>query len=326
MKKNWNRIWFALFFLIIMNGLESHMIHRQTVEPAWIEDNVAPFNELMISWNAARPSRGTYHFYVSVKTGSWSSWLLYASWGHDGQSSFLNTTPEAPVRVYQDALEIMEANMATGFQIRVVCEGDARLDQIYGLHVYTNSDQKKESDSSSDPAPTYLPVKGFSQMTLNHVRRRDLCSPTSTSAVVRYLSKNGEIDPVLFAQNVWDRGFDIFGNWVFNVAQAAAELGPTWSAWVERLSGFDMICQRLQQGTPVIVSVRGPLPGSALPYAKGHLIAVIGYNRDQQKVICMDPGFPTDDQTHVSYDLSDFVEAWNRRGRVAYVFAKNSLN
>lgn len=78
----------------------------------------------------------------------------------------------------------------------------------------------------------------------------------------------------------------------------------------------------MKQGTPVIVSVRGPLTGSARPYAKGHLLVVIGYDSLNQKVICMDPAFPKDSETHVSYGLSDFVQAWNRRGNVAYVFTK----
>ncbi len=200
------------------------------------------------------------------------------------------------------------------------------LDDIRAFHVYTNCDKIQEPRQSvSCSLPVCLQVNGLSQMVLNHVRNRDLCSPTSTTAVVRYLLQNDGIDPLLFAQNTWDRGFDIFGNWVFNVAEAAAQLGPKWNCWVERLNGFDDIYQHLQAGTPVVVSVRGPLPGSAQPYASGHLIAVIGYDPQQQKVICMDPAFPSHDQTHVFYDLSDFIQAWNRRGRVAYVFTLQKL-
>ena len=100
-------------------------------------------------------------------------------------------------------------------------------------------------------------------------------------------------------------------------------LGSEWNCWVERLSGFDDIYKRLQQGTPVIVSVRGPLPGGALPYAKGHLMTVIGYDTENKKVNCIDSAFPTDGETNVFYELSDFVQAWSRRGKVAYVFSKN---
>jgi hypothetical protein len=299
-------------------NLEARMDHCNQAE------EIPPFNELMFSWNAKRPSDGKYLFYVRVKLDEWSPWLLYASWGSDGQIGYLNTTTDAPVRVYQDAVEVLEEKKATGFQIKVVPEGTASVGDVYSLHVYTNSDQLQEPQQMhGDASAICLPLKGLSQITLDHARHMDLCSPTSTAAVVRYLTEGKAVDPLQFAQSAWDGGFDIYGNWVFNVAQASAELGPTWSCWVERLHGFGNIYTRLQQGTPVVVSVRGPLTGSALPYAKGHLLVVIGYDPLQQKVICMDPAFSSDDQTQVSYDFSEFIQAWCRRGRVAYIFKHN---
>jgi hypothetical protein len=314
-------------FLIILSfvSLEAHMTHRKgSISQEWKEENLSPFDELMISWNTPRPKEGKFLFYVSVKTDQWSPWLLYASWGSDGQSSFSSTTEEAPVKVYQDALEMMGGRKATAFQIKILTEGDANLRNIHGLHVYTNTDKSKESQKTVSLTPIYLKVPGLSQMTLNHVRHTDLCSPTSTTAVIRYLSNDYTIDPLFFAQQAWDSGFDIFGNWVFNVAQASTHLGDAWNCWVERLHEFNDIHNYMKQGTPVIVSVRGPLPGSAQPYAKGHLLAVIGYDSSNQKVICMDPAFPTDNETQIAYNLEDFVRAWSQRGNVAYVFTKNN--
>jgi hypothetical protein len=314
---------FCLFFLLMnVFRLEAHMMHRSAYTREWTQENLPPFDELIVSWNAARPAKGNYHIYVSAKVDQWSEWLPYATWGQDGQSSFSQPSSDGTMRVYQDVLGILGGKKATGFRIKIEMEGRICPCQFYGTHVYTNSDaalEIKQGVSFGDPV--YVPVAGLSQMMLNHPRCRDLCSPTSTIAVVRYLTKNGSIDPVRFALDSWDRGFDIFGNWVLNVAEASATLGSSWQAWVERLSGFDAIYRMLAQKTPVVVSVRGPLSGSALPYEKGHLMAVIGYDPVQQKVICMDPAFPIDQQTQVQYDLSDFVQAWNRRGRIAYVFS-----
>ena len=313
----------AFLVFLNMSVLEALMIHQTAIEQEFRQENLPPFNELMISWNADRPEKGKYLFYVSVKTNDWSPWLLYASWGSDGQTSYASNEKDAPARVYQDAVEVLAGNKATGFQIKIVSEDSAVLNRIHGLHIYMNSDKTQEAKQTiAYSSPVFLNVKGVSQMTLDHVRHTDLCSPTSTTAVVRYLSNNSEIDPINFAKRSWDSGFDIFGNWVFNVAQAAVELGPTWNCWVERLSGFDDIYQRLHRGTPVIVSVRGPLTGSAQAYRTGHLMAVIGFDSEQQKVITMDPAFPADAQTITFYDLSDFIQAWNRRGRVAYVYEK----
>ncbi len=317
------KVTFFAAMLFSLQMLQGNIVHQENIKAEWKEEQVPAFDELMLSWNGARPVDGNYSFYISVKTEAWSPWLLYATWGSDKQASFLNTTDVEPVRVYQDALEVLEGKKATGFQIKIVPEGSASLDALYGLHVYTNSDKKQEAEQvSASLLPVNLTVIGLSQMTLKHERHKDLCSPTSTAAVVKYLSKNEAISAVNFAQKAWDSGFDIFGNWVFNVAQAAAELGPTWSCWVERLSGFEAIYQQLMRGTPVVVSVRGPLSGSACPYPSGHLIAVTGFDPIEQKVRCMDPAFPSDDQTNVVYDLADFVQAWNRRGRVAYLFNK----
>lgn len=318
---------YCLFLVIsIFSNLNASMVHRQSpIMHEWKEENLNPFDELMISWNAIRPSEGKFYFYVSVKTDTWSPWLLYASWGSEGQSSFLSTTKEAPVKVYQDALEIIDGKKATGFQIKIHTEGNANLSGVHGLHVYINGDKSQELQET-DPSLTslYLNVPGLSQMALNHARHADLCSPTSTTAVTQYLANDCTIDPIFFAQQSWDSGFDIFGNWVFNIAQASTHLGNGWSCWVERLNGFNDIYSHLKQGAPVIVSVRGPLPGSALPYAKGHLLVVTGYDSLNQKVICMDPAFPTNNETYVSYPLSDFVQAWSRRGNVAYIFTKNN--
>lgn len=316
-------------FLAMVNffHVEAYVMHlKAPILKEWQEENLSPFDELMISWNASRPIEGKFLFYVSVKIDEWSPWLQYASWGNDGQSSFKSTTDKAPVKVYQDALEILNGKKATAFRIKVVTDGASTLNSIHGLHVYMNSDKAKESQwVDPDLTSIFLKVPGLSQMALKHVRHADLCSPTSTTAVTRYLLNDYTIDPLDFAQQSWDAGFDIFGNWVFNVAQASTHLGDAWNCWVERLNGFNDIYTSLKQGAPVIVSVRGPLSGSALPYAQGHLLAVVGYDALHQNVICMDPAFQTDNETHVSYSLSEFIQAWNRRGNVAYIFQKTNI-
>lgn len=316
----------ALVFFIILSAahLEANMLHHQApFMQEWKEENLNPFDELILSWNAERPNKGKFLFYVRVKTKEWSPWLLYALWGHEGQSSFSSADEDTAVKVYQDTLEMMKGK-ATAFQIKVVPQEGAHLSSIYGLHVYINSGKGSQKTAPSLTSIT-LKVPGLSQMALDHVRHADLCSPTSTTAVTRYLANDDTIDPLFFAEHVWDSGFDIFGNWVFNVAQASTYLGNRWSCWVERLQGFNDIHCYINQGTPVIVSVRGPLPGSAQAYAKGHLLVVMGYDSINQRVICMDPAFPQDHETHVSYALSDFMEAWSRRGNVAYIFTNPSF-
>lgn len=295
------------------------MFHHPVIQDEWREETVAPFDELMLTWNGSRPPTGHYSIYVSLKTDKWSPYLLYASWGKDLQSSFLSALEGCPFRVYQDVVELKNGGKATGFQVKIVPENGAELHHLRSLHVFINGGDSSEKNVDLDSI--YLNVNGLSQITLPHPRAKDLCSPTSTTAAVRYLLNQDSLDPVLFAERSRDQGFDIFGNWVLNVAESSSVLGPAWDCWVGRLTGFGDIYERLCQKIPVVVSVRGPLVGSALPYAKGHLLVVIGYDALHEKVLCMDPAFSSDEKTHVSYPLRDFVEAWERRGRIAYCWS-----
>ncbi|MBX7067228.1 MAG: C39 family peptidase [Parachlamydiales bacterium] len=284
------------------------MFHSNEAEE-FKQENLSPFDEMMISWNGQRPKTGVVNIYARVFLNEWTPWLKYGAWESHSQSS---TQEQAgSVKVYQDAFEVLEGKKATGFHIKA--------DEPMRLHVYTNGES--EQGSASPLGPVFLQVDGLSQIALAHPRNRDLCSPTSTAAVVRYLTRK-TVDPIQFATSVRDHGFDIFGNWVLNVAESSIHLGPAWNAWVERLYGIGDIYQRLLLGTPVVVSVRGPLPGSAQPYAKGHLLVVTGLDPVEKEVHCMDPAFESDAKTHVRYKLDDFLAAWERRGKVAYVFEK----
>lgn len=313
---------FSFLFLITTSAqakMYHHSINTQQFIYEWQEENNEPFDELILSFNGLRPIKGEYQFYISLKGDNWSQELLYATWSSHGQETYDKRAGNAPVQVYQDGINVLEGKKATGFKIKVVST-ESNLENLFHLHAYTNSDFTKEEKVSSLMGSLSLEVKGLSQMTLNHVKYQNLCSPTSTTAALRFLTKNDSIDPCQFAQNVLDQGFDIYGNWIFATAEAFTYLGSTWNAWVERLKGFEDIVEQLNKHIPVVISMKGPLKGSALPYLKGHLIAIIGYDEKNDKVLCMDPAFNTTEETKTSYDLKDFMEAWNRRGRVAYIF------
>lgn len=135
--------------LLFFAAVEAQMMHLESPKGIWHEENLAPFDELMLTWNAKRPEKGKFHFYISVKTEEeWSPWLLYATWGSSGQSSYQTT---GPIKVYQDALEIAEGSKGTAFQIKVIGEEGASLNDIQRLHVYTNGDKASEWQKGSYP-------------------------------------------------------------------------------------------------------------------------------------------------------------------------------
>ena len=121
------------------------MWHKREVQEEWREEGLAPFDELILSWNATRPTHGEFCFYVSCKTSSWSPWLLYARWGSGTQASFQQQTER--VKVYQDVLEVLNGEKATGFQVKIVPHGAAALEQVRSLHVYTDSEHSPGNKS-----------------------------------------------------------------------------------------------------------------------------------------------------------------------------------
>jgi hypothetical protein len=291
--------------------------------PAYVWEEVdVCFDEMLISWNASRPGRGDFLIFLSVKIDCWSCWHLYSSWGASGQCG--GSAEAEDIRIVKDTIEILHGKSADGFRIRIEAVNGASIQQFRSLHVHTGGGKvagcKKDPASFSSPHSIDLPVPLISQIALVHPRSRSFCSPVSTASVISYLLEK-KIEPVEFALNVQDRAFDIFGNWVLNIAHAASILGSEWHCWVQKLQGFENIYEQLTAQIPVIASVRGPLKGSAFPYAEGHLVAVKGFDCKKRRVLCMDPAFPTDAETDIGYDFEDFMNAWRRRGCVAYVFS-----
>jgi len=300
--------------------LHHYFLRGEQLEAIWEETAVEPFDELILSWDASRPEQGDYLIEVSALINGWTPWLNYAFWGAHDQYTF-NEKNET-TQTFQDAFEILNGQLAAGFRVRISAKDGASLKKVRALHVCLTNRKKHEVDqhlSKDEDIIVDLEVSGTSQICLPDDRRTRLCSPTSTTAVINYHKEATRLSPLDFANRVVDTAFDIYGNWILNTAQAAHELGSPWNCFVVRFTSFNQVIDQLLAGYPVIVSLRGPLTGSALSYQAGHLLVVKGYKSATKEVFCMDPAFPSNAQTLVSYALSDFVQAWARRGGIAYV-------
>lgn len=319
-----------LFMTLTFNVNASQLLHRDVGADermkdslVWEQLNLTPFNELIVSWDAQRPKQGHYLISVSLLASEWSSWLDYAFWSAADQHTFKQESGDGLFKVYQDAAEVLKGEKATAFKIRLQALEEADLRDFRTLHVCATDMQTHAlSHEITKAKPISLEVSGFSQMALPDERSKRLCSPTSTTAVVNYLNPALHLEPLMFADGVYDTAFYIYGNWILNTAQAAHVLGAPWHCYVARLTSFDAVLDNLERGNPVVVSIRGPLQGSALPYESGHLVVIHGFDAVNKRVLCMDPAFPEDKLTLVSYALDDFIDAWSRRKGVAYLFYK----
>jgi hypothetical protein len=190
------------------------------------------------------------------------------------------------------------------------------------------------------PTKVIANVPQQSQLRLDHPRYKDLCSPTSTSMIVRYFAqKNGPQprslahDAVKFADKVHDNGLNIYGNYPLSVAQAYDSvaqandtLAQSYNASegnvffrAERLHGPKHLHSYLMKDIPVAVSVRGQIPGAAHPYRNGHFIVIVGWDNVRKRFLCIDPAFRVTKKLLTSYSAKDFLAAWRRSQHLAYI-------
>lgn len=263
----------------------------------WHKESTTPFKELILSWNGIRPKNGAWTFWVSIQEGPW---LKYAEWGAEGQKSF-----------NQDI--VIAERLCTEFRVKV--EGE-ELEGLRSLHPCLFNPEEFSVVMPEELPPVLLDVPGRSQITLNHPRCKDLCSPTSVATALNYLLGSKKIDPVAFAKCVYDEKFDIYGNWILNTAECYNQ--TQIPCHVARLASFKNLHAELMAGRPVVASVKGIIPGAPKPYHHGHLMCITGYEKG--RVYCIDSAFDSDEKTRTSYHLNDFLAAWGLRRNLAYIF------
>ncbi|MCL4229932.1 C39 family peptidase [Candidatus Dependentiae bacterium] len=285
---------------------------------------IAPFSQLVFSWNAVRPSHGHFSFLVQVrnnKTGVWGSWHKMFDWGASIQRSYYSASDGCAHYVHV-RLEVDKTQLADAFRIKIEAHDGAHLSSVRCCTVNVSDlthFATEVNNSFSHLSSVYVAhVPRLSQMVLNHVRASELCSPTSSSMVASYISDRG-IDPVEFAQRSFDSGLNTYGSWPFNMA-CAYEYGNDYAHFfTTRCSSFSALHHYLERSIPVAVSVRGTLEGAPKSYPKGHLLVVVGYDAQSNEVICHDPACASHDATQMRYQLQDFLKAWERSRRLAYV-------
>lgn len=291
-------------------------IEKQKEELLWEEQTTAPFNQFIVSWNGERPLKGAYEIQVKLYQNQWSPWIDYAYWGSCSQYSFKDEVVGHFICRSQDILSLFNGT-ASGFQVRI----RGHLNRCRGIMISLFDSSTYELQSPIQKSfPVHLAIPGLSQFSIPLEHNGRICSPIATTAVIRYLLNHPDLSPHEFIDQVWDSTHDLYGNWVFACAQASHILGENWRCYVDHCTSFDSVLIRLYKGFPTIASIQGPLTGSAKPYLSGHLLVIKGYDPARNEILCMDPAFPTDDLTHTRYAWNDFMQAWQRRKGLAYVF------
>lgn len=298
---------------------------KNSQEIVFWQDNVPPFLQLIFSWNAFRPETGYFSFWIKVrdeKTKQWSDWQKMSEWGANTQRSFFSKLPDG-VEFVHVRLETEKKGPSDAFCIKACAHDGAQINHLKAIMANVSHSQKFKSEVNERhhgrlPTVFITDVPLMSQFELDHPRNDGLCSPTSCSMVSSYLIKKA-LDPVMFAEQSYDAGLEKYGSWPFNMAHAFEMCkGTVWFA-VARLHSFRHLCMQLQKGIPVVVSVRGPLQGAFGQYLNGHLLVVTGFDSQTQEVVCNDPAAKSKDMVVKRYALKDFLLAWERSRRLAYL-------
>ena len=296
----------------------------------WISSKKDSFTELILSWNALRPKKGKYSFFVSLKHNKWSPWYKLSEWGVKTQQTFVNSRVPL-IHTKHVRMVLTRGKKSKFFRIKVVAENGADLRNLKALFVNT-CDMTKFCKFKPNLKNSTTYIKGFprqSQMVVGHPRFRDICSPTSLSMILDYylnpqysLPKIGGLTSFVsnFAELVHDDSYlDIYGNWILNSAQVFDSSNGKIFCRTQRLNDFDELYNYVKNKIPVAVSVRGKLRGGRKSYDNGHFIVVIGWSQKKKAVICVDPAFLSSKKTLKAYHLNDFLTAWGKSRNLSYI-------
>src|SRR3990167_3386650 len=123
-----------LLIFLIHQVIYAHVFHYipqkeelLTNEFVWTQEYCDPFDEILLAWNAERPSTGAYIIEISLFTDTWSPWFPYAYWSKDNQHVH-------NLEFFKQAGVFLHTQKATGFKIRVSAQEKTSFDKFYALH------------------------------------------------------------------------------------------------------------------------------------------------------------------------------------------------
>lgn len=294
---------------------------------SFFKEEIKKFSQIIFSWNSARPKAGGFLFYIqtrNAKSKKWSEWHKMFYWSSLCQQSYFSSNSSSDyVHV---RLETGLNNLADAFKIIIESYDGADLGLIKSVCACVSDFNKFKPDIVDGRILNLksVHIKGvpkISQRLLDHTESSRICSPTSCSMLLGFFNKYF-IDALSFTDSVFDPTLGVngsYGNWCFNVAEVYCKSNGKVLCHVNRMNGFVDLYNKLLEGFPVVVSVRGKLDGGQKEYNNGHLIVVVGWDSISKSVICHDPAFYSNESTFVKYKLKTFLECWGNSNNLGYV-------
>ncbi len=296
-----------------------------------------PVTELLPSMNLDAPAdTGVRMLWRLRVDGEWSPWLDLDGWGDLTGTGRGSTTDFAHGTVEIDWVELNEPADALQARLELVsfdaASPDARrtpaVSHLVGVYsgslpadvvlAADSANDNERGDALDDQTGTDLAVPMFRQGRNGPALAPRTCSPTSVTMAMAFHGVT--LDPRAVSEAIYDRRYNIFGNWARAVAFASTH---GLHAELQRFRTWDDLRDTLASGAPVIASIRfeeGEFPSNKMKRTSGHLILIRGLT-DAGDAIVNDPAYDEGGEG-VVYKKEELARAWLAKGGVGYVIRK----
>ena len=218
-------------------------------------------------------------------------------------------------------------NQNSKIRVRLLSRQDTKINEDFFRMRLKNAWEyrKRTVDTSSLPSYVLNPVTVRSQVAPeNGSIGPVICSATTTSMILSYLGTNEAT--LTTAKGVYDKAFDGYGNWVFNMNYAGNKGYLAYDDFYD----LDMLKYTLAQGTPVGCSIKissGQMPEAGYTTA-GHLVLVVGYETRNgvDYLIVNDPNINASSTRRCYYKCANFIKCWYKTNNLGVVYIVQNEN
>ncbi len=301
-----------------------------------VRTTAAPWNELLLSWNATTPNESGCEFQAQAvfedHTSTFYGLGVWSEQTNQFTRHSLGKQKDLDGEVDTDLLRL--AGSAAGFRVRVILHptqsGKRPLLRLLTVSLINTRSEIPPGTHAAGLRNKTLEVPQRSQHA--YAGGRSWCSPTAVSMVLQYWAQRLgrpelRVDVPEVASGVFDPGWNGTGNWPFNMAFAGRS--AALYSYVARLGDLRDVEQLIARDIPVVISVSlNEVRGRPAQEGDGHLIVVTGFNAEGD-VWVNDP-----DATHPPaagkpirrlYPRGAVERAWAVSHRTAYVIQERRL-
>jgi hypothetical protein len=292
-----------------------------------------PWNELVVSWNAAAPAGSFLKVEArAISPDRATKFYVLGNWSPDNE-----TFPRTSVRGQRDGISRVDTDtlaltqLAGAAQIRVTLGGanGARPDLKFLGASFANT-QVPPAVRPPHSAAWGKIIATPERSQHGYPGAKGWCSPASLSMLLAYWSEilnrpemNLTVSQV--AAMVYDDDFAGTGNWPFNAAFAGSF--PRMRSFVARFDDLSEVEDWIAAGIPVVLSTRWDWLQSGRPIdSEGHLIVCIGFTQTGD-VVVNDPAAHLERGQSVRhiYQREAVARAWTKSHQAVYlVYPENA--